>query len=536
MKNIIRFASFWAAYLLSVSSGFGAAGSIVADFNISKPTPQFAPQILGVLPDGTLIIGGNNLYLYDPSGSRKTNFESELLTADASMAEISSDGGLFVCGTFTGPSQPVEGGVVIQLFNLVKMNLNGVLDTDFNPVSISGPLVSGDISRYSISCITADEEGGCFISGNFTLVNGHSVSGFAHFDRYGSVIPWQARQTSNPYGALKMILDHGSLVWVGSSSITRIFPNGDQQSFQQSDDIQWKAINGAAYDPRFGLAIIGRSTSISDTGFFCAVYKMDGSRVGSFKSDIRFGGDAGGGDCIAWDNLGRLLVGGVAFVIDPALTDGELITSSPLTGPSLIGFGTTFFSVKRMLPDGSLDPTWSRALWFDRPPVRIAVLPDNCIVVGGGFSKVCGHARSTMIRLTGDDSMNRLPPHSVRGRVEPGTQQLIMGLVIDGDNAVDVLIRAVGPSLKRFGVVATPQSTKFTVYHGSEPFVRTGSMTNTVPVKWVTSRVGDFSLDSATASGEAAALLSLLPGIYSIVIEPADASNGGEVLGEVYYP
>jgi hypothetical protein len=149
---------------------------------------------------------------------------------------------------------------------------------------------------------------------------------------------------------------------------------------------------------------------------------------------------------------------------------------------------------------------------------------------------------------------------SMRGRVGAG-QPLIAGFVVPGErlppasrpNATqrDVLIRVVGPSLSTFGVANPWADPDFELFAGAAPanvaeFKH--SDWSALPAIYNTSAnraalmagfrrifqyVGAFPLPND--SKDAAAVVRLAPGAYTIVAQPAASDAGGETLIEVYF-
>lgn len=535
MNLVARYSILSALYFLGVAGARAAAGTVVTNSSNDWMGLVLPPRVLGQLPNGAIVVQTfSDTWFADENGKLTIDLGNEQLIGPVTTLAVASDGGFFLAGS-----------------GVVKFRADGSADPDFKPAYTVGTVISGSTggsrvardvifsggqSAGSIGSIAGDEAGGCYIAGAFVGVNDQTVAGVAHLDRWGNLLAWQPNSGSSFDGSILIVPDQGGLIGVGTAGISRLLSTGEVQDFQV-DRVQWQKISAAAYDARFGLAVMGTGAGADQhNGSFCAVYRLDGTRNTQFGDTVTFGPFAGWYNNIAWDSHGRLLIGSVQDLTDPAKTDGALIADSPLAGPSLIGFPAQPFSIKRLLPDGTLDPTWTRALWFDQPPWRVVVLADDSVLANGGFYQVCGFARPYVVRLTAADTAMHQPEHSARGRVEPGSQQVIMGLVLEGTTATDVLIRASGPSLAQFGVTKFPSATKFSVYHGNTLVVRTGVGTDTVPVRWVASRVGAFPFDQSTSAAEAQALLSLPPGAYTVVIDAPASAGSGDILGEIYFP
>jgi hypothetical protein len=133
---------------------------------------------------------------------------------------------------------------------------------------------------------------------------------------------------------------------------------------------------------------------------------------------------------------------------------------------------------------------------------------------------------------------------SMRGTVSPG-HPLIVGLIVPV--ASEVLIRAVGPSLRSFGVTGVWSDPDFQLYSGDKLYssfekhnadwdAPAGGLTPDSPgpgLQKVFSYVAAFPLQAD--SKDAADVVRLTPGNYSVVCTAAPNDPGGDVLIEVYF-
>jgi alkaline phosphatase D len=110
----------------------------------------------------------------------------------------------------------------------------------------------------------------------------------------------------------------------------------------------------------------------------------------------------------------------------------------------------------------------------------------------------------------------------------------IVGFVITGTAPHTVLIRAVGPSLARHGVTDAMADPKFSVYQRQAVVAANDNWADagSAQLSAAFARVGAFTLIDA-ASKDAATLLTMAPGVYSVVASGADGA-AGTVLVEVY--
>jgi hypothetical protein len=134
---------------------------------------------------------------------------------------------------------------------------------------------------------------------------------------------------------------------------------------------------------------------------------------------------------------------------------------------------------------------------------------------------------------------NRLLNTSSRGFVSPGNP-LISGLVVAGNASESVLIRGVGPGLVNYLVPGPLNNPTLTVFDASGNVVaRNESWENPLGSGAATgaqlaaaaSTVGAFALPAG--GQDAALLLTLSPGVYTVHLSPAD-NGSGEALLEIY--
>lgn len=121
---------------------------------------------------------------------------------------------------------------------------------------------------------------------------------------------------------------------------------------------------------------------------------------------------------------------------------------------------------------------------------------------------------------------------SSRGPVSPG-RPLIVGFAITGDRSANVLLRGVGPTLGQLGVPGALVNPKLTLYRGAAGLYENDnwrSLNQTLSIS-STAGTGAFPLDSA--SGDAAILVTLAPGSYSVVVEGV-GNTTGTALAEIY--
>jgi uncharacterized delta-60 repeat protein len=133
-----------------------------------------------------------------------------------------------------------------------------------------------------------------------------------------------------------------------------------------------------------------------------------------------------------------------------------------------------------------------------------------------------------------DNDAARLLNLSTRAFVRPGSPA-ISGLVVQGAAAKRVLLRAAGPSLGTFGIAGVLTNPRLVVKNDAGATVATNddweTNANRGELRAVTTAVGAFPL--ADASRDAALLVTLAPGAYTLVVDDADGA-AGIVLVEAY--
>ncbi|RKX33118.1 MAG: hypothetical protein DRP71_10945, partial [Verrucomicrobia bacterium] len=123
---------------------------------------------------------------------------------------------------------------------------------------------------------------------------------------------------------------------------------------------------------------------------------------------------------------------------------------------------------------------------------------------------------------------------SNRGGVGTGPNIMIPGFVLNGTGTKRVLVRAVGPTLGGFGVQDVLEDPQLKVFSGQDEIESNdnwGDSSNATVLAAAAARVGAFPMDST--SGDAATLLDLVPGPYTVKVSGV-ADGTGVALVEVY--
>jgi hypothetical protein len=175
------------------------------------------------------------------------------------------------------------------------------------------------------------------------------------------------------------------------------------------------------------------------------------------------------------------------------------------------------------LPAGSLDA----ALLAD-------LAPGQYTVVARGKDPDAGVAMVEFYDADEGDPTARLLNISNRGFVGAGDHIMIPGFVVSSEGALTLLVRAVGPGLSKHGVSDVLANPFLAVYRGAERILVNDDwdkVAGAAEVAAAAEQVGAFPLDAE--SGDAALLVSLPPGAYTVQASGVDGTEG-VALVEVY--
>lgn len=141
----------------------------------------------------------------------------------------------------------------------------------------------------------------------------------------------------------------------------------------------------------------------------------------------------------------------------------------------------------------------------------------------------------TEIYVTNAVPGTRLINVSARMNVTVGEGTLIAGLFIEGNKSKTLLVRGVGPGLAPFGVTGVLADPQITLYSSNAQIAtndnwETGTST-AAQITATSAQVGAFAL--AAGSKDAALLITLQPGLYTVVVGGV-GNTTGVALVEIY--
>lgn len=142
-----------------------------------------------------------------------------------------------------------------------------------------------------------------------------------------------------------------------------------------------------------------------------------------------------------------------------------------------------------------------------------------------GFHSIPIHLENAMFPAVGPEPLNL----STRGTVSQGDNVLINGFIINGQGPKTVILRALGPSLTRFGVSGALSDPALSVYNSSGTLIATND-------NWQTDHGSIYMAQNGFAPddpAESATLQTLMPGAYTAVVRGRNGSEGIS-LAEIY--
>ncbi|MBS0657940.1 MAG: delta-60 repeat domain-containing protein [Verrucomicrobia bacterium] len=486
-------------------------------------------------------------------GSLDTSFNAAAPPGTLVLALLQQpDGRILTGGTFTSINGVPRRG-------LARLHPDGSLDASFDPGTVGNDFVTS-IARQVDGKILATGTGLQFGSGTTGLVRllaDGSIDPSFRADTAGGAA---YRVVLDPAGRIYLAGDFSTVNGLVRRNVARLLPDG-------TVDTTFNPGSGASEQPFavFGLTLQGDGKLLV---------------VGAFSS---FGGAPRG-------HLARLLPDGsldASFALGPG-ADGMVNAIVPLpTGKLLLVGDFARFdgvlrqSVARLLPDGSLDPTFDARVSAGAFVNAAFCQADGACVIAGQFTTVGGTSRNGLARLTPDGSLDQsftpgsglagraayaLAPGtdgrlmlagnfasyngtprgalarvfhlasipsllinlSTRATVGTGDRVLIGGFVVQGAGARRVLLRVLGPSLGAFGVTRPLADPSLTLFDAAGRALASND-------SWQQSQAAEISATGLAPGDqrECALLVSLPSGAYTAVVRGAGAETGVAIV-EIY--
>ena len=359
-----------------------ADGSLDESFT-AQTSSSGSVQVLALQPNGKILVGGS----YDDlAGGTKEYFGR--LNANGTLD--STCGGTVV-GSVDAIDLQADGKIVIGgLVNTVdgssrtriaRLNPDCSLDTDFDPI-----LGNGAMRVFSIA---VQPNGKILICGLFATVNGESRANIARLNLDGTtdlgfnpgasgIVRTQAVQQD---GSILLGGEFTTLAGEARSFLGRLYPDGSLD-----DDLNPGAnslVLAFALQPDGKILVGGNFSDLG--GFAClglARLMPDGSIDPSFTCSTGY--NPVRVDALAVQPDGKILVGGYFTFTD--------------------SLGSDHSALVRLMPDGTVDPTFDPQTQDIDWIYAISVLPDGKIMVAGSFTSIGGQNCGNVARLYSDGS------------------------------------------------------------------------------------------------------------------------------------
>jgi len=376
-----------------------ADGSLDTAFN-PDVGGGLAPQVTSIVvqANGQIVIGGtfrsvgsvvrNYIARLNANGSLDATYNPSPNSAVLSLA-LQGDGKVLAGGSFTALNP--EGGVSTVRSRLVRLNLNGYPDSEFDPKP-----------NNSVNVVAVQTDGKIVIGGTFSTVQpiGDTSttvrSRIARFNADGTLDGAFNPNANAPVNALLLQAD-GSLVIGGA--FTNLRPNSDTAATARA--YLARLLVDGTLDPAFLTSANGTVQALA--------LQPDGKIVaGGYFTQIRTSSTA---VPLNRNRLARLNIdGSVDTTLDPSAngrvlthavqSDGKVVVGGYFT---IIG-GLTRNYLARLNADGTVDTGFA--------PVAndlistIVVQSDGKIVIGGAFTNISGVTRRYVARLNADGSLD----------------------------------------------------------------------------------------------------------------------------------
>ena len=417
-------------------------GSLDTSFAVGLGASSLVEEV-HIQHDGKIILGGSFLSFnnipcgkiirLNTDGTVDTTFvQGTGFNGDISALTTQSDGKILVGGAFLEFN-----GVAAS--RIIRLNPNG---------SIDGSFISGSgFSNGVVEVIKVDDAGSIVIGGSFTgTYNGTDVNRVIFLDSSG-VINLGFDIGSGPHnGTVNALTEDLANSWYVGGSFT-IFDSQIQGRLARIDgsgtlDFGYLTA-GVGFDSsvfkvialadnktmafgnftKFNGTICNRITRLSEDGTIDSSFNNSGTganntiKTAVVQTDgkVVFAGVFTNYNGIVKNRIARILVNGeidatfsitagfnnqvYALVLQP---DGKIIVAGNFTSYN----GVLMNRIVRLLPDGTLDSSFTIGSGADAIVDSILLQPDGKIVLGGQFSFFNGISYNRMVRLTTDGSID----------------------------------------------------------------------------------------------------------------------------------
>ncbi|MDB6128396.1 MAG: Ig family protein, partial [Verrucomicrobia bacterium] len=508
-----------------------ADGTIDTTYN-AGPSATGGPAVLLLQPDGKVIVGGSavgfagvahgTLERLNADGSLDASFTPIGLGAINALA-LQSDGRILVGGV--APSA------------LVRLNTNGTTDSTFAPVP-----------NGSVSTILIQSDGRIIVGGAFTTIGGSSIPYLARLNATGTA---DTAFSPNVNGAVtaSALTATAKVLFGGSFTSVSTLPRYGLARLSTLSP----AFQTLSVDPAFTTVTWTR------TGSGPALVNALFEESTDGRSWTTLGQATRVGTSDTWQLAGQTLPANTALFIRARGTAVTSIYGSSGVVESVRAFYSGSLPVTPQILSATVANGTSGANFYygiltnvsgatfgaTGLPAGLTVDPTSGIIRGttsltGTFpvtltATTSAGTATTILSLiisapAGGPSVVRFVNLSARAPVTT-TDPLIAGLVVTGTTSQTLLLRAVGPGLAAYGVAGIPNP-HMSLYNSANALLyENAGWGGSSALTAVFNQVGAFPLTAN--STDAAMLVTLQPGRYSVVVTDAQGA-AGIALAEVY--
>jgi len=352
---------------------------------------------------------------------------------------VQTDGKILVGGNFT-TLQPNGTGVSITRNSIARLNLDGSLDTSFNP-NVSG----------QINAMVVQTDGKIVIGGLFTAAGGSPRSSIARLNADGSLdsafnytFVNSGSVISPGINALALQTD-GKILAGGA--FTALIPAGSASATLRNRVARFNTDGSldANFNPNANATVYSLAVQFDGKilmgGLFTTLQPLGASALTTRNHIARLNVD--GTLDIGFDPNANANV--TVLTVQP---DGGILIGGFFTGlsPNGSATATTRNRMARLNLDGSLDTVFDPNLGSN--PVAIALQPNGGILVGGVFNVVGGASLSYCVRLAPTGLNDVLFDAGANGVVNAIALQSDGNIIIGGNFSQLKPLQAAAPALR----------------------------------------------------------------------------------------
>ena len=523
-----------------------------------QPNPNGGVTALLTLPSGSTLVGGTFTTIAGATRNRLARFNNDNTldtgyapniggtgTVTVNVVAAQPDGRVLVGGSFTtangaaranlarilpdgstdaafNPNVGIVRGLIVQGDGRIlvlagatvsRLNLDGTVDASFtaftggtaavNAIALQadgrvlvGGAFAGFVARLNgngtrdttfdpqadgaVTALTLQTDGRVLVGGAFSRIGGLVRAGLA---RLAASTP---ASQSFAFNAART-----GVTWIRSGTATEV----SSVTFARSDDgLTWSTPVNATRVAASGAWTATLAAQPASTSFYLRARAVVASGSGT---------SSGLAESVAQINLANLLA---------AEASSPTVVASPAITPGTLPVAVT-------PPGNGIPPSTSGA-----PVVGFRVVPDTAALTQA----------MTAAQLTttpGSATLARLSNLSTRARVAAGND-LLTGFAINGTGDRTVLVRAVGPGLTGFGVTGALAAPLLRIMDAAGNILLENNGWSGAALSQAAAASGAFPLTPGSA--DAAILVTLPAGAYTIQVTDANGANGGIALAEVY--